>query len=240
MRTAGPFGAALVVCSALLLAACASHTDTATAAAGGPGTPAPAVTTHFTAGQQYVALALPKGQAAPTGAVELIEVFSYACPHCAEFAPYMDTLRDKLPQGVTVRYMPAVFNAAWMPSAQAFYAARQLGVVAKTHDAVFKAALEHYPFNALEDYANFYAHEGVNRQAFLTAATNATTMQQMTADQRVEIGWGIDATPTLVVGRLASDAKDAPFVGLMRSANITSYAELAQVGLWMAQQTAKH
>lgn len=240
MRMAGPLAAAFIVCSALLLSACASHTDTATAAAGNPGIPAPAVTTDFTAGQQYVTLALPQGQAAPTGAVELVEVFSYACPHCAEFAPYMDKLRGELPKGVTVRYMPAVFNAAWMPSAQAFYAARQLGVVAETHDAVFKAALEHYPFNALADYANFYARQGVDRQAFLKAATNATTAQQMALDQHTEIGWGIDATPTLVVGRLASDAKDAPFVALMRSADIDSYAQLAQVGLWMAQQTAKH
>lgn len=240
MRIARALGAALIGCSMLLLAACAAHTDANTATASAPGIPAPAVTTNFTAGQQYVTLALPQGQAAPTGAVELVEVFSYACPHCAEFAPLMDKLRGELPKGVTVRYMPAVFNAAWMPSAQAFYAARQLGVVAKTHDAVFKAALEHYPLNSLDDYANFYAHQGVNRQAFISAATNAITAQQMALDQRVEIGWGIDATPTLVVGRLASDAKDAPFVALMRSGNIDSYAQLAQVGLWMAQQTAKH
>jgi hypothetical protein len=54
------------------------------------------------------------------------------------------------------------------------------------------------------------------------------------------MGWGIDATPTLVVGRRASDASDARFVALMRSAEITSYAQLQQVGLWMAQNAEKH
>lgn len=240
MRVAGRLGAALLACGALLIAACSAPNGAATAAASSPATPAPAVTAGFVAGQQYVTLPLPKGTATPTGPVELVEVFSYACPHCAEFAAYMDKLRTQLPTGVGVRFMPAVFNAAWMPSAQAFYAARQLGVVDKTHDAVFKAALEHYPLNSLSDYADFYAHEGVDRAAFLAAATNAVTTQQMAADQRTEIGWGIDATPTLVVGRLASDAKDAPFVGLMRSANIDSYAQLQQVGLWMAQQATRH
>jgi hypothetical protein len=62
----------------------------------------------------------------------------------------------------------------------------------------------------------------------------------MAADQRTEIGWGIDATPTLVVGRRASDAKDAPFVALMRSANVNSYAQLQQLGLWMAQRVGQH
>jgi hypothetical protein len=62
----------------------------------------------------------------------------------------------------------------------------------------------------------------------------------MAADQQTEIGWGIDATPTLVVGRRADGAKDAPFVALLRSANIDSYAQLQQLGLWMAQNVDKH
>lgn len=238
MRTPGLFGAVLLACGLLLTASCSAHNDADTAPPSA-ATPAPAVTANFTEGNQYVTLALPKGQAKPTGAVEMVEVFSYACPHCAEFASYMDKLRTELPQGVMVRYMPAVFSPAWMPSAQAFYAARQLGVVAKTHDAVFKAALAHYPLNSISDYADFYAHQGVNREQFLAAATNATTSKQMTEDQHTEIGWGIDATPTLVVGRRASNAKDAPFVALMRSANIDSYAQLQQLGLWMAQQVDK-
>jgi hypothetical protein len=65
-------------------------------------------------------------------------------------------------------------------------------------------------------------------------------MQQMKDDQHTEMGWGIDATPTIVVGRRASDAGDAPFVALMRSAEITSYAQLQKVGLWMAQHAGKH
>jgi thiol:disulfide interchange protein DsbA len=115
-----------------------------------------------------------------------------------------------------------------------------LGVLAKTHDAVFKAQLEHYPFNSVSDYADFYAHQGVDRAKFIAAATNATTAQQMASDQHTEIGWGIDATPTLVVGRRASNAKGAPFVALMRSANIDSYAQLQQLGLWMVQHVDQH
>lgn len=245
MTTSRLIRASLLVCGLVLAAACSAHNDagtpsTSAAASSAVATPAPAVTTAFTEGKEYVKLEPPKGTTVPTGVVEVVEVFSYGCPHCAEFAPYMDQLRTKLPAGAQVRYMPAVFDASWMPYAQAFYAARELGVLKQTHDAFFKAMLEHYPLNSLQDMAAWYSHQGVDQQKFLAAATSAETMKQMATDQHTEMGWGIDATPTLVVGRRASDAKNAPFVALMRSAEITSYAQLQQVGLWMAQHVEKH
>lgn len=246
MRIPGLLGSALLACGLVMTAACSAHNDaghaassSAAAATTAAAMPAPAASSHFTDGDQYVTLKPPAGQAAPTGPVEVVEVFSYGCPHCAEFAPYMDKLRAELPKGAEVSYMPAVFSEAWMPYAQAFYAARQLGVLEQTHDAVFKAMLEHYPLNSVSDLADFYARLGVDRDKFVAAATNAETMQQMAADQKTEMSWGIDATPTLVVGRRAGDTRDAPFVALMRSNNISSYAQLQQVGLWMARQTDK-
>jgi len=248
MSTARMIRGVLLACGLLLTAACSAHNEdnpaasavaTSVEAAASPASPAPAASTQFTEGQEYVALKPPPGQAAPTGPVEVIEAFSYGCPHCAEFAPFMDKLRDELPKGVTVRYMPVVFSDAWMPYARAFYAAQQLGVLEQTHDALFKAMLEHYPLNSLQDMATWYGRHGVDPQKFMAAATSAATTKQMTDDQHTEIGWGIDATPTLVVGRRASDARDAPFVALMRSAEIKSYAQLQQVGLWMARQVGQ-
>lgn len=249
MGTARMIRGVLLACGLLLTAACSAHNDagndnttapTGTApAATAAGTPVSASSTPFTEGQQYVRLALPAGQAQPTGPVEVVEVFSYGCPHCAEFAPYMDKLRAGLPGGIEVRYMPAVFSPAWMPYAQAFYAAKQLGVLEQTHDAMFKAMLEHYPLNSLQDMANWYGRHGVDPQKFIAAATSAETTKQMTDDQRTEMGWGVDATPMLVVGRRASDAQGAPFVALMRSAEVTSYAQLQQLGLWMTRQVGQ-
>ncbi|HJP97879.1 MAG TPA: thiol:disulfide interchange protein DsbA/DsbL [Rhodanobacteraceae bacterium] len=247
--------AALLACGLLLTAACSAHNDagapagpavpattegtTTASATAAAATPAPAASTHFTEGQQYVSLKPPAGQAAPTGPVEVVEVFSYGCPHCAEFAPYMDKLRASLPKDVEVRYMPAVFSQAWVPYAQAFYAARELGVLNRTHDAMFQAMLEHYPLNSLQDMAAWYGRHGADPQKFIAAATSKSTMQQMADDQKTEMGWGIDATPTLVVGRRANDDKTAPFVAQMRSADIDSYAQLQQLGLWMVHRASQ-
>ena len=260
MTPASLLRGALLAGGLLLTAACSAHNDnnasaTVASATAGAATVAsegsaeasataraPATSTHFTftEGDQYATIKLPAGQAAPTGPVELVEAFSYGCPHCAEFAPYMDKLRAGLPKGVAVRYMPVVFNADWMPYAQAFYAAQQLGALARTHDAFFQAMLEHYPLNSLQDMAAWYGRHGVDPQKFLAAAGSARTMQQMAADQKTEIGWGVDSTPTLVVGRRTSGARDAPFVALMRSANFGNYDELQQLGLWMVQRVEQH
>ncbi|HET6912008.1 MAG TPA: thiol:disulfide interchange protein DsbA/DsbL [Rhodanobacteraceae bacterium] len=223
----------------LLTAACSAHNDTdgssvspasssSTAKANKPG--------EYTEGKQYVRI---KGTQQANGPVAVVEVFSYACPHCAEFVPFFDKLRAKLPKNVQVRYMPAIFSPAWEPYARAFYAAKQLGVLDQTHDALFHAMEQNYPLNSLDDLAAFYARHGVEQQKFLDTANSKQTDAMISADQALERSWGIDATPTLVVGHLQSDAPDAPFVADYRSNEVQSYAELAQLGEWLVKKEEK-
>lgn len=240
MRPRRYLAAGLLEVGLLLTAACSAHNDT-------DGAPSPAAASStraktaapgaFTEGKQYLRIAQ-SGEKA-SGPVVIVEVFSYACSHCAEFAPIFDQLRAKLPKDVQVRYMPAIFSEPWEPYARAFYASRQLGVLQSTHDAVFKAMEEHYPLNSLEDLADFYASRGVNRQKFLDAANSPLTDAQMAADQKMEQGWGINATPTLVVGRLKGNPPSAWVVADYRSNEVGSYAELAQVGSFLVQQEQK-
>ena len=168
-----------------------------------------------------------------------MEVFSYACPHCAEFVPFFDKLRASFPKDVQVRYMPAIFSPAWEPYARAFYAAKQLGVVSQTHDALFQAMQQNYPLNSLDDLAAFYARHGVDGQKFLATANSKQTDAMIAADQALEKSWGIDATPTLVVGHLQSNAPDAPMIADYRSNEVESYPELAKLGAWMVKQEEK-
>lgn len=222
----------------VLTAACSAHNETDGAAVSAPASAARAAqpaTNDFTEGKQYVRVAAASQPA--TGPVVIVEVFSYACPHCAEFAPFFAKLRGQLPKDAQIRYMPAVFNDDWKPYAQAFYAVRRLGALESTHDALFLAMMQHYPINSLQDLADFYAGHGVDRQKFLAAANSPQTQAEIDADTRIEQGWGIDATPTLVVGRLQSRAADAPVVAEYRSNDIDSYAQLAQLGGWLVQKT---
>ncbi|HET7558226.1 MAG TPA: thiol:disulfide interchange protein DsbA/DsbL [Rhodanobacteraceae bacterium] len=227
----------LLAAGLLLTAACSAHNDADGSSVSARASSASAAKANrpgeYTEGKQYVRI---KGAQQANGPVAVVEVFSYACPHCAEFAPFMDKLRADLPRNVQVRYMPAIFSPAWEPYARAFYAARQLGVLDQTHDALFQAMQQNYPLNSLEDLAAFYARHGVEQQKFLDTANSRQTDAMISADQALERSWGIDATPTLVVGHLQGNTPDAPFVADYRSNEVQSYAELAKLGEWLVKR----
>src|SRR5579859_3238389 len=81
----------------------------------------------YTNGTEYVTLAGPAHRYSDEGKVEVVEVFSYGCIHCAHFAPLAEQMRKQLPPGVVFKLLPAAFNDQWVPFARAFYAAQKLG-----------------------------------------------------------------------------------------------------------------
>ena len=159
------------------------------------------------------------------GKVEVVEVFSYGCIHCAHFAPIAEKLRKELPPGVAFKLMPAPFSAEWLPFARAYYAAKQLGVVDRTHLQLFVAKFaQNYPINSMDELADFYAREGVNREQFMRIATSEETTTKMKSDLALIQKWGVDGTPSLVVN------------GKYRVNNVQTPDELAAVALWLAKR----
>jgi protein dithiol oxidoreductase (disulfide-forming) len=71
--------------------------------------------------------------------IEVVEVFSYGCPHCFSFEPAIEAWRARQPADVDFRRIPAVFRSEWVLLAQAYYAAAVLGVVDKVHEPIFDA-----------------------------------------------------------------------------------------------------
>jgi len=132
--------------------------------------------------------------------IEVLEVFSYACPHCAHFQPYAEALKAKLPKNAEFVLMPADFQPRWVAFARGFSVAKDLGLVDKTHQALFDAIYrDRRPLNSLDDIAGFYAGYGANKESFVS------TMQSFVIDGRIakiremEAKYGVDQTPTLVV-----------------------------------------
>src|SRR3954470_11230231 len=62
-------------------------------------------------GSDYVVIADGQPYAPLDGKIEVVEVFGYWCPHCAEFQPELSAWRRGLPSGVRFTYVPAVFTA---------------------------------------------------------------------------------------------------------------------------------
>src|SRR5579863_6452536 len=93
----------------------------------------------FTAGRDYFVLDQPQRTNVAPGKVEVLEVFSYGCPACNAFNPYIQQLRRMLPPTAQMSYLPAAFNKVedWEMFQRAFCAAQILGIVDKTHDAIY-------------------------------------------------------------------------------------------------------
>ncbi len=185
-----------------------------------PSAPAP-----YTEGTEYVTLPGPHQRYSSAGKVEVVEVFSYGCIHCAQFAPVAEKLRKQLPAGVQFKLMPAPFSAEWLPFARAYYAAKQMGVVDRTHLELFVAKFsQHYPINSMDELADFYAREGVDRAEFMRIATSAETTAKLKRDLDLIRKWQVDGTPTIVID------------GKYRVTTVHSHEEMAAVALWLAKR----
>jgi len=208
----------LLVLGAGLLAASACSADGGAAAPG----------RQWSAGSDYVVIepALPTS----TGdKVEVVEVFSYACPHCAHFQPYADELKSKLPPNAQFVLLPAVFNPAWEPFARAFYTAQTLGLVDKSHQALFDAIhRDHLPLGTLDALASFYAPYGTTSSNFLSTANSFVIDAKMSRGTDLVRGYGVEATPTLVVnGKYRVSANSQRGIG---------FGEMVQIALYLVGQ----
>ena len=132
--------------------------------------------------------------------VEVLEVFSYACIHCAHFQPYADEIKAKLPAFAEFSYMPAIFNDQWEAFARAYYTAQSLGLLDKTHQAMFDAVhRDHRPFRSFDDIAAFYGEHGADVEKFKQIATSFEVESKLARSRSMVPKYGVDGTPTIIV-----------------------------------------
>ena len=155
------------------------------------------------AGVDYVEIPGGKPFAPLKGKVEVVEVFGYTCIHCAHFEPQLAAWKKRQPAHVRFTPVPAAFGGYWMPYARAYYAAQQLGVLGKTHEAMFKALHEQGSLpiqNASnQEIAAFYARYGANHKVFAATMDSPAVEAQLLRSRQFVQAAGIEGTPTLVV-----------------------------------------
>ena len=191
----------LATAGLILLAACALSAHAAPA---------------FTEGSDYALLTPPQSTTVPAGKVEVMEVFSYACPACNAFQPVMERLRQSLPANAQLVYLPAAFNTAedWPMFQRAYFAAQVLGVAERTHQGMFDAVWKgrelaisdpgshalRSPLPSIEEAARWYAKAaGVRADEFLAAARSFGVDMKMKAADAQILAMQVPGTPCIVV-----------------------------------------
>ena len=169
-------------------------------------------------GTHYVRLAPPQQTTVPAGKVEVMEVFSYACPACNAFQPVMEKLRRVLPPNAQLTFLPAAFNPSedWPMFQRAYLAAQALGIAERTHQAMFDAvwktgelAVTTPGSNRLKDPLPSIADAGIDPQQFLSMANSFGIDSKIRAADAQILAMHVDSTPTLIVNGKYRVVRDA-------------------------------
>ena len=201
----------------------ATGTAAAAPAATTPDAPAPAVAAapfvdngKWVEGKNYF-LIDPAQPTSHPGKIEVTEVFSYGCPACNGFHSTAEQIARNLPPNAVMNYLAASFrpDENWPMYQRAFYAAQALGLVDKTHDAMFDAVWKsgelstynlkssglkpHSAWPTIEDAAKFYAKYGVDPQEFVGVANSFTVNTRMKRADDLMKAYGVESTPTMVI-----------------------------------------
>lgn len=185
----------------------AAATDAATPAdAEKPADPAPeAATDQLRPGVDYAEIQGGQPYEPLAGKIEVVEVFGYVCPACAAFEPSFTAWKARQPADVRVTYVPAPYGPQWIPYARAYYVSEAMGLVEKTHTALFHAihisgALPgegKQPNEAA--VAAWYGQYGADPKRFLSEMHSFATEAKMKRGTQFMMRSQVGGTPTLVV-----------------------------------------
>ena len=172
--------------------------------------------TQWTEGKNYFNIVPSLHTSAPPGKVEVTEVFSYGCPHCAQFRPVIKQLKASLPANAVFTMVPASFNPSedWPMFQRAFVTAEALGIADRANDGIFDAVWTSgelgvvdlqtnrlkSPQPSIQDAAKVYNKlTGIPVDKFLNVSQSFAVEVKMKADDAYLTHGLVDSTPTIVV-----------------------------------------
>ena len=132
--------------------------------------------------------------------IEVLEFFSYACPHCSAFEPTLEAWAKQLPADVVFKRVPVSFLMNAENFQRTYFALESLGLVATMQRKVFTAVhVDRLHLDKPADIAALVAKNGGDEKKFLDAfnsfsvATNVSRAKKLMADYKV------DGVPTLAI-----------------------------------------
>ena len=176
----------------------------------------------FVAGEHYVVLDEPVATR-DSSKIEVVEMFSYGCPHCYEFESQIHAWRKQQAGDIDFWYSPAVWSKTMGLYARAFYAARELQVMDEIHFPLFTAiVVEQRKLSNENELAEFFAEQGVDKEAFVEAMQSPAVIKQAeAAEARVRSYKPVGVPEIVVNGKYRVDRMHAG--GLTEMLMVTDY-----------------
>ena len=143
--------------------------------------------------------------------IEVLEFFSYGCPHCAEFNPVLAAWVAKQQGDVVIRKVPVTFGrAAWTGIAKLYYTLEVTGDLHRLEAEVFKA-IHVERQNLFEEKAltEWAAKKGVDPKKFGETFNSFGVMSKVRRGDQMAQAYKIQGVPAIAVeGKFLVGGKD--------------------------------
>ena len=151
-------------------------------------------------GREYDLINPPQMPSSP-GKIEVIEFFSYACPHCAHLEPVLNPWLKKLPADVAFRRIPLAGGPQWQATAKLFYALDVLGGEAKLHGDIFEAIHTTHSMIGTDEssIATWAAKNGIDPAKFAAAYGSFSVQSKVLQAQQTMAAHGVTGVPAMVI-----------------------------------------
>ncbi len=150
--------------------------------------------------------------------IEVIEFFSYGCPHCGELEPHLQAWLKKKPADVQFRRIPVMFQPRWENMARAYYTLDALGEEEKLSPEYFVALHKNgVPLYNAKDFFDWAASKGLDRKKVEDLFGSFAIVGKVNRAKQLAGVYNIQSVPTLIVdGKFVtgSDRVDGGHAGI--------------------------
>ncbi len=144
--------------------------------------------------------------------IEVVEMFSYACVHCFNFDPMIESWHARQGEGVNFMRIPAVFSEDWELLAQAFYTAETLGVSEQIHTPMFEGIhVKNQDLRRVPLLVDLFAvNADVSEEDFNTAYNSFSVRSRVQQAKAKGRAYRITGVPSMIVnGKYRVDGRMA-------------------------------
>jgi thiol:disulfide interchange protein DsbA len=143
--------------------------------------------------------------------IEVLEFFTYACPHCSTFEPMIGPWARSLPADVAFRRVPVSFLFNAENFQRTYYALESLGLVEQMQSKVFAAVhVERQRLDKPEDIAALVTKNGGDGAKFLSAFKSFSVATAVTKAKKLQADYKIESVPALTIhGRYLTSPSQA-------------------------------
>ena len=153
----------------------------------------------LTEGKEYSRLKVP--HAVDSGRkIEVIEFFSYGCPHCSDLEPYLQSWFKTLPPDVQFRRVPVTFQDRWKPLAKIYFTLEAMGEDVRLSPEVFKAIhVGNIPLYQDKVFFDWAASKGLDRAKVVDTYNSFGVDSKLKRALVLAQDYNIQSVPTVVV-----------------------------------------